>query len=145
MVDGAPEIKELAIDLHNDLVQMPAQLRIGSHLHDLPLSDLGVDYRPKPVPPKPDGLVADLDPTLGADVWRERTDDWLKKAGAAFCAGALAMVRRCGWPIRDAGRAQRCALAARSRPTPTSGKGAGGRTRAQLARLDCQILGAHPS
>ena len=52
-----------------------------------------------------------------ADVWRERTDDWLKKAGAAFCAGALAMVRRCGWPIRDAGRAQRMRLlAARSRP-----------------------------
>src|SRR5580693_1759926 len=49
MVDGAPEIKELAIDLHNDLVQMPAQLRIGSHLHDLPLSDLGGEYRPKPV------------------------------------------------------------------------------------------------
>jgi hypothetical protein len=64
MVDGAPEIKELAIDLHKDLVQMPAQLRIGSHLHDLPLSDLGGEYRPKPVPPKPDGLVADVDPTL---------------------------------------------------------------------------------
>jgi hypothetical protein len=68
MVDGAPEIKELAIDLHNDLVQMPAQLRIGSHLHDLPLSDLGGEYRPKPVPPKPDGLVADVDPTLGQKI-----------------------------------------------------------------------------
>ena len=47
MIDCAPEIKELAIGLHNHLVQMPAQLRIGSHLHDLPLSDLGSQYRPK--------------------------------------------------------------------------------------------------
>jgi hypothetical protein len=79
MVDGAPEIKELAIDLHNDLVQMPAQLRIGSHLHDLPLSDLGGEYRPKPVPPKPDGLVADVDPTLGQKILdvaqRQRVSD----------------------------------------------------------------------
>jgi hypothetical protein len=56
---------ELAINLHKDLVQMPAPLRIGSHLHDPPLSDLGGEYRPKPVPPKPDGLVADIDPALG--------------------------------------------------------------------------------
>src|SRR5580700_10218353 len=51
MVDGAPKIAELAVDLHKHLIQMPAQLRIGSHLHDLPLSDLGGEYRPKPVPP----------------------------------------------------------------------------------------------
>src|SRR5580700_11402905 len=79
MVDGAPEIKELATDLHNDLVQMPAQLRIGSHLHDLPLSDLGGEYRPKPVPPKPDGLVADVDPTPGQKILdvaqRQRVSD----------------------------------------------------------------------
>jgi len=68
MVDGAPEIKELAIDLHKDLVQMPAPLRIGSHLRDPRLSDLGREYRPKPVPPKPDGLVADVDPTLGQKI-----------------------------------------------------------------------------
>src|SRR5580704_8386409 len=79
MVDGAPEIKELAIDLHNDLVQMPAQLRIGSHLHDLPLSNLSGEYRPKPVPPKSDGLVADVDPTLGQKILdvaqRQRVSD----------------------------------------------------------------------
>jgi hypothetical protein len=58
---------------------MPAQLRIGSHLHDLPLSDLGGEYRPKPVPPKPDGLVADVDPTLGQKILdvaqRQRVSD----------------------------------------------------------------------
>src|SRR5271155_5214017 len=78
MVDGAPEIKELAIDLHKHLVQMPP-LRIGSHLHDPPLSDLGGEYRPKPVPPKPDGLVADVDPTLGQKILdvaqRQRVSD----------------------------------------------------------------------
>jgi len=45
-----------------------AQSRIGSHLHDLPLSDLGGEHRAKPVPPKPDGLVADVDPTLGQKI-----------------------------------------------------------------------------
>jgi hypothetical protein len=47
---------------------MLAQLRIGSHLHDLPLSDLGGEYRSKPVPPKPDGLVANVDTALGQQI-----------------------------------------------------------------------------
>src|ERR1700733_4056833 len=79
MVDGAPKIAELAVDLHKHLIQMPVQLRIGSHLHDLPLSDLGGEYRPKPVPPESDGLVADVDPTLGQKILdvaqRQRVSD----------------------------------------------------------------------
>ena len=30
MIDGAPEIAELAVDLYKDLVQMPPPLRIGA-------------------------------------------------------------------------------------------------------------------
>jgi hypothetical protein len=79
MVDGAPEIKELAIDLHKDLVQMPTPLRIAAHVRDASLSDLGSEYRPKPVPPKPDCLVADLDPALGQKILdvaqRQRVSD----------------------------------------------------------------------
>jgi hypothetical protein len=29
MVDGAPEVAELAVDLHKDLIQMPAPLRMA--------------------------------------------------------------------------------------------------------------------
>src|SRR5208282_6132894 len=41
MIDGAPEIAELAVDLHERLIQMPAPLRIAAHLRDPLLSDLG--------------------------------------------------------------------------------------------------------
>src|SRR5208337_168744 len=36
VVDGAPEMAELAIDLHKHLIQMPAPLRIAAHMRDTP-------------------------------------------------------------------------------------------------------------
>ena len=68
MVDGAPEIAELAVDLYERLIQMPAPLGIGAHMRDPPLSDLGGKHRPEPVAPKPNGLMADVDPALGQKV-----------------------------------------------------------------------------
>src|SRR5271165_4136081 len=65
MVDGAPEIAELAVDVHERLIQMPPPLRIAAHMRNAPLSDLGGEYGAKPVPPEPNGLVADVDPALG--------------------------------------------------------------------------------
>jgi hypothetical protein len=32
MVDGAPEVAELAVDLREDLIQIPASLRIAAHV-----------------------------------------------------------------------------------------------------------------
>ena len=32
------------------------------------LADLGGEHRAKPVPPKPDGLIADVDPALGQEI-----------------------------------------------------------------------------
>lgn len=37
-------------------------------MRDAPLADLGGEHRAKPVPPKPDGLVADVDPALGQEI-----------------------------------------------------------------------------
>ena len=68
MVDSAPEIAELSIDLHKHLVQMPPPLRIAVYVRDPLLSDLGGEHRTKPVPPKPDGLIADVDPALGQEI-----------------------------------------------------------------------------
>src|SRR5208337_3153255 len=65
VVDSAPEIAELSVDLHKHLVQMPPPLRIAAHVRDPLLADLGGEHRAKPVPPKPDRLMADVDPALG--------------------------------------------------------------------------------
>ena len=64
MVYGAPEIAELAVDLHKDRIQMPSPLRIAAHVRDASLADLGGEHRAKPDPSEPDGLVADVDPSL---------------------------------------------------------------------------------
>ena len=67
MVDGAPEIAERAVDLHKDLVQVPSPLRITAHVRYPLLSDLGGKHRATPVPPRPDSLMADVDPALGQE------------------------------------------------------------------------------
>src|SRR5271166_2398990 len=54
MIDGAPEIAELAVDLHERLIQMPTPLRIEAHARYPLLSDLGGEHRTKPVPPRAD-------------------------------------------------------------------------------------------
>src|SRR5258707_10488760 len=69
MVDGAPKVVELAVDLHKHLVQVPAPLRLAAHVRDASLTDLGGEHRAKPVPPEPDGLVADVDPALGQEIF----------------------------------------------------------------------------
>src|SRR5208337_4637856 len=68
VIDSPPEIAELAVDLHKDLIQMPAPLGEPAHVRYPPLSDLGGEHRAKPVPPKPDGLMADVDPPLGQEI-----------------------------------------------------------------------------
>ena len=37
-------------------------------MRDAALADLGGEHRAKPVPPEPDGLVADVDPALGQQI-----------------------------------------------------------------------------
>src|SRR5208337_1842182 len=68
MVDSAPEIAELAVDLHERLIQMPPPLRIPAHVRQPLLSDLGGEHRAESVPPKPDRLMADVDPALGQEI-----------------------------------------------------------------------------
>ncbi len=64
VIDRPPEIAELAVDLHKDLIQMPTPLGEAAHVRYSPLSDLGGEHRAKPVP-KSDSLMADVDPPLG--------------------------------------------------------------------------------
>jgi len=59
---------ELAVDLHERLVQMPTPLRIAANVRYPLLSDLGSKHWAEPVPPKPDRLMADVDPALGQEI-----------------------------------------------------------------------------
>src|SRR5271156_1996054 len=62
VIDSPPEIAELAVDLHKDLIQMPTPLGEAAHVRYPAFPDLRREHRAKPVPPKPDGLMADVDP-----------------------------------------------------------------------------------
>src|SRR5208282_3343449 len=77
VVDGAPKIAELAVDLHEHLIQMPAPLRIAAHARDASLTNLGSEHWAKPVPPQPDGLVADVDPALGQQILDVAQRQWV--------------------------------------------------------------------
>jgi len=52
----------LAVDLHEHLIQVPLPLDEAAHARNPLLSDLGREHRTKPVPPKSDGLMTDVDP-----------------------------------------------------------------------------------
>ena len=64
MIYSTPEVVGHPVDLHHDLVEVPAPVRQGPHSLDPLAPDLGGKHRAEPVPPKPHSLVADLDATL---------------------------------------------------------------------------------
>src|SRR6056297_1950152 len=78
VIDGAPKVVTLAVDLHEHLVQVPSPVA-GLHALDAPLADLGGKERAKAMPPEPDCLVADLDAALVQQILdvpeREREPD----------------------------------------------------------------------
>jgi len=58
----------LAIDFHEDLVEVPAPVRMHSHPIDPLAPDLGRKHRPEPVPPKTYRFMAEIDAALGQQV-----------------------------------------------------------------------------
>src|SRR5271168_3177135 len=77
MIDRPPQIAELAVDLHERLIQVPTPLRIAAHVRGASLADLGSEHWAKPVPPQPDGLVADVDPALGQQILDVAQRQWV--------------------------------------------------------------------
>ena len=57
-----------AIDLDENLVEVPMPVRECPHPVDPLTADLSGKHWPEPVPPKPHGLVADGDAALGQQV-----------------------------------------------------------------------------
>ena len=79
VINGSPKVMGDAIDLHEDLVQMPTPVGQGPHsLHPF-APDLGGKHWAKAVPPEPHGFMADLDAPLMQEVLdvaqRERVAD----------------------------------------------------------------------
>ena len=60
VVDGPPQVMPLAIDFHENFIQVPPPMA-GSHTLDPPFPDLGREQRAEPVPPEPHSLMADVD------------------------------------------------------------------------------------
>ena len=58
MINGAPEVMTLTVDLYKYLVQVPLPVRVGAKLLNPPLADFGCEQRAKPISPKPHCLVA---------------------------------------------------------------------------------------
>lgn len=61
MIDSSPEVVPLTVDFHEDLVHVPLPWRKRTQLLNTSPADLGGKHRPKPVPPEPDGFMADVD------------------------------------------------------------------------------------
>ena len=64
VIHGTPKIVRLAVDLHENFVQVPLPIGIGAEIPDAVPADLGREDRAKPIPPKSHRLVADVFPTL---------------------------------------------------------------------------------
>ena len=69
MVDGPPHVMGFAVDLHEDLVQMPLVVGVAAHPLDSGFADFRGEKRAKPHPPKSDGLMADIDAALVQEVF----------------------------------------------------------------------------
>jgi hypothetical protein len=63
VVDSAPQVVPLAVDLHENLVEMTLPMA-GLHPFDLSPADLIREKRAKPMPPILDRLVAHIDTSL---------------------------------------------------------------------------------
>ena len=75
VVNRPPQVVRLAVDLHEDLVQMPFPFARSQAL-DSALLNLGREHRTEPVPPKPDSLVANFDPSFVEQVFYIAERKW---------------------------------------------------------------------
>jgi hypothetical protein len=69
VIDGPPKIVHLAVDLHEDLIQMPSPMGVSAHAVNSLTPNFGGEDRAETVPPEPDSFMADVDPTFGEKVF----------------------------------------------------------------------------
>lgn len=64
MINGSPQVVLDAVDLHEDLIQMPLPLCVLAHVRRSFGSDLSSEDGSETINPEPNALMADIDPTL---------------------------------------------------------------------------------
>ncbi len=64
VIHGSPKAVRLALDFHQNLVQMPWPVRICTHPADPDSQDLCGKHRAERVPPEPNRFMADIDTAL---------------------------------------------------------------------------------
>ena len=75
VIDCPLKVVPLAIDLYEYFVEMPTPVA-RAHAFDPAPSDLRSKHRAEAVPPKPDGLVADLHATFVEQVFHVAEREW---------------------------------------------------------------------
>ena len=79
VINGAPEVVHLAVDLHVHLIEMPSPVGDALHPADPLPTNVACKHRTEAVPPEPDSLVAKVDTALEQQILdipqRERKAD----------------------------------------------------------------------
>ncbi len=68
MINRALQVVSLAVDLHENPVQVPLPIRVCTHFLDTFAADFSGKHRAKSIPPVPHSFVADVDPALAQQV-----------------------------------------------------------------------------
>jgi len=68
VIDRAPQVDHLAIELHVHLVEVPAPVPEAPHAADPLAPNVRREQQTEPVPPVPHRLMADVDPALEQQV-----------------------------------------------------------------------------
>ena len=61
MIDGAPQIVRLAVDLYEDLIEVPAPVSEAAHSADALSFNVSCEQWTEAVPPKPHRFMANVD------------------------------------------------------------------------------------
>lgn len=68
VIDGAPQIHHLAIELHEHLIKVPSPVAKAAHPRDSLALDFSREHRTEPVPPQPHRLMTNVDAALEQQV-----------------------------------------------------------------------------
>ena len=89
VINRPPKVVALAVDLHENLVQMPLPIRIGSHSTDPFPADFSGKHRANSIPPVPHSFVADADAALVQQVLDIPKRKWKAKVESESTAYPL--------------------------------------------------------
>ena len=69
VIDGAPQVMHLAVDLHVDLIEMPSPMSHALHPANPLPSDFPCEHRAKAVPPEPDSFMTKINAALEQQIF----------------------------------------------------------------------------